>query len=69
MHFSELFVVLIVVLLVFPPKKLPELAQTLGRLLRTFQSFKNQLFSEIQPIEKHLQLKENQARAEKAEKE
>ena len=67
MHFSELLVVLVVVLLVFPPKKLPELAQTLARAIRYAQAIKNQIFTELQPIKNQLKLEGNMERAEETE--
>ena len=60
MHFSELLVVLIVALLVFPPKKLPELAQMLARAIRYVQAIKNQIFTE-------LKFEDNKIRAEEVD--
>ncbi len=68
MHFSELVVVLIIAILVFPPKKLPELAQTVARIIRYAKNIKNDILSSLQPLEKHLQLEDNKKRAEDAEK-
>jgi Sec-independent protein translocase protein TatA len=68
MHFSELLLVLIVALVVFPPKKLPELAQTLARAFRYVQTIKSEIFSSLEPIGKHIKLEENKKKAEDAEK-
>lgn len=67
MHFSELLVVVIVALLVFPPKKLPELAQTLAKAIRYALAIKNQIVAELQPIKNQLTLEDNKARAEKVD--
>lgn len=41
--FWECMVVLMVTLLVFPPKQLPEIAQTLGRWVRSIRQFADEL--------------------------
>jgi Sec-independent protein translocase protein TatA len=61
MHFSELLVVIIVAILIFPPKKIPELAQFLGRIIRYIKTLKQEIFLLIQ-------LEDNKKRAEEAEK-
>ena len=52
----ELIVIFIVALLVFGPKKLPELGKALGRGLAEFkratEEIKNEISSEVQEIEK-----------------
>lgn len=68
MHFSELLVVIIIAIIVFPPKKIPELAQTLARVIRYIKTIKNEIFSSLQPLEKQFQLEDNIKRAEEAEK-
>ena len=68
MHFSEFVVVIIIALVVFPPKKIPELAQTLARVIKYVKTVKDQLSSSLEPLEKHLQLEDNKKRAEEAEK-
>lgn len=71
MNFSELLVVLIVAMLVFNPKKLPELAKTLARLIRQVRLYsyaaKNEIHAIMTPVIQQAQLKENEERAEKAE--
>lgn len=46
--FPELVLVFVVVLLVFGPKKLPEFARTLGRIVREFRSTVDQAKTAIQ---------------------
>ncbi len=46
--FPELVLVFVVVLLVFGPKKLPEFARTLGRIVREFRSTIDQAKTAIQ---------------------
>jgi len=46
--FPELILVFIVVMLVFGPKKLPEFARTLGRIVREFRSTVDQAKTAIQ---------------------
>lgn len=71
MNLSELLVVLVVVLLVFTPKKLPELVQTLGRLFRIAkfytQATKDEIHAFMQPIIQQAKLEENEIRAKEAE--
>lgn len=71
MHFSELLVVFIVAVLVFSPKRLPELAQTLGRFIRQTkfysQAIKSEIHTTLEPLIKEAQLKDNEARAIEAE--
>lgn len=67
MHFSELVVVIVIAIIVFPPKKIPELAQTLARVIRYIKTIKNEIFSSLEPLEKHIQLEDNKKRAEEAE--
>jgi Sec-independent protein translocase protein TatA len=68
MHFSELVVVIIIAIVVFPQKKLPELAQTLARFIRYVKTIKNEIFTSLEPLEKHIQLEDNKKKAEEAEK-
>lgn len=72
MNFSELLVVLIVFMIVFSPKKLPELAETLGRFIKQAQYYreaiKNEVNAVIQPVLLQAKLKENEARAEEVDK-
>jgi Tat protein translocase TatB subunit len=54
----ELIVIFVVALLVFGPKKLPELAKTLGKgmgeLKRAFQDVKEQVETEFEEVNKTL---------------
>lgn len=72
MNFSELLVVLIVFMIVFSPKKLPELAETLGRFIKQAkyyrEAIKNEVNTVIQPMLLQAKLKENEARAEEVDK-
>lgn len=59
--FQELIVIFIVALLVFGPKKLPELARTLGKAVRDIRQamsgVKEQIDSEIQEVKDPLTFK------------
>ena len=61
----ELIVIFVVALLVFGPKKLPELGKALGRGLAEFkratEEIKNEISSEVQEIEKQAADLKNQA--------
>ncbi|MCX8030067.1 MAG: Sec-independent protein translocase protein TatB [Thermodesulfovibrionales bacterium] len=61
--FQELIVIFVVALLVFGPKKLPELAVTLGKAIRdlrqSLSSVKEQIDSEIHQIKDPIELKNN----------
>lgn len=51
----EMIIILIVALLIFGPKKLPEIGRSLGKAIRGFQEaskgFENELKKEIEQIE------------------
>lgn len=57
----EMAVILIVALLVFGPKKLPEIGRSLGKTIRGFQDasrdFENEFKKEAQQIEESLEMK------------
>jgi sec-independent protein translocase protein TatA len=57
--FPEMFAIFIVALLLFGPKKLPELGRTLGKALTEFRRAKNELKS---TFESHLQELERETR-------
>jgi sec-independent protein translocase protein TatA len=57
--FPEMFAIFIIALLLFGPKKLPELGRTLGKALSEFRRAKNELKS---TFESHMQELEREAR-------
>lgn len=57
--FPEMFAIFIIALLLFGPKKLPELGRTLGKALSEFRRAKNELKS---TFESHLQELERETR-------
>lgn len=65
MSMGELLLTLLVVLLVFGPKKLPLLASDLGKFLAKYQRLKEQGF---QLWEAHQKLAANQDKAQTADK-
>lgn len=56
----EMAVIMIVALLVFGPKKLPEIGRSLGKAIRSFQDaskeFENEFKREAQQIEESIQM-------------
>ncbi len=65
---TELFVILIVALLVFSPKKIPMLAHHLGILWRQVNVLKMQLTGWWQQQLQQIQLEENKRKADEADK-
>ena len=61
--FPEMFAIFIVALLLFGPKKLPELGRTIGKALTEFRRAKNELKStfesHLQELERETRLSEN----------
>ena len=57
----EMAVIMIVALLVFGPKKLPEIGRSLGKTIRSFQDaskeFENEFKREAQQIEESIKMK------------
>jgi len=68
MSSGELLVILIVTLIVFGPTKLPMLAAHLGLLLQKVNQVKAQILTLWQQQLNELQLRENQRKAEEADK-
>lgn len=68
MGFAELLVILIVALIVFGPERLPQLAEKLGRLIAKTRSLTDGLKQEFDQQLNQDQLKQNQQRAEQADK-
>lgn len=66
---SELLVILLVALIVFGPSKLPMLAEHLGKLLRQYTHYKQQVAEFWQQQLAEQALRENQKKAEKVDKE
>jgi sec-independent protein translocase protein TatB len=66
---SELLVILLVALIVFGPNKLPMLAEHLGKLLRHYNHLKQQLADFWQGQVAEQELRENEKKAEKVDKE
>lgn len=52
---TELIVILVIVLLIFGPKKIPELAKTLGRGLREFKKAQNEIRNGIDEVTKEVE--------------
>jgi Sec-independent protein translocase protein TatA len=67
MSTGELFVILIVALIVFGPKKLPMLATHLGLLVKKFFEFKAHASALWQQQLNELQLQENLRKAKEAD--
>jgi len=67
MGLSEIFLILVVVLIVFGPNKLPTLARNLGSFLQKIRKFGFDLQDEIEKQSLSSQLRENQAKAKEAE--
>ena len=61
--FPEMFAIFVIALLLFGPKKLPELGRTLGKAITEFRRAKNELKttfeSHLQELEKETRLLEN----------
>jgi sec-independent protein translocase protein TatA len=57
----EMILIMVVALLVFGPKKLPEIGRSLGKAIRGFQDaskeFENEFKKESQQLEKSLEMK------------
>ncbi len=68
MSFAELLVILIVALIVLGPERLPSLAEKLGRLIAKTRSLTDGLKQEFDQQLNQDQLKQNQQRAEQADK-
>lgn len=68
MNSAELLLILFVALIVFGPSKLPMLASHLGKLMRHFNLLKQQAYDFWQSHMNEEQLKENQRKAELADK-
>lgn len=49
--FGEIVVILIVALVVFGPKKLPEIGKSLGQGIREFKKMSNDLMSSISSVD------------------
>lgn len=56
--FQELLVIFLVILLVFGPKKLPQLAQALGKAVREFRNATREIEESIKEIERSVDLEE-----------
>lgn len=65
---GELLVILVVAIIVFPPKKIPELAHILTQIWRAGASLKEQAWIFFQVEIQKQQLVDNQHKAEKADK-
>lgn len=65
---GELLLILLVSLIVFGPQKLPMLATHLGQLIKHLQHWRNQLNQVWEEQSRTLELKENQAKAQEADK-
>jgi Sec-independent protein translocase protein TatA len=65
---AEFFLILLVAVLAFGPKKLPMLAAHLGLVMRQIDHYKNQVALIWRQQIQQLQLEENQIRAEEADK-
>ncbi len=53
--FTEIFLIIIVVLLLFGPKKIPELARSLGRAKHEFEKAKDSIKQEAQELTKDVE--------------
>ena len=49
--FPEIVLILVIALIVFGPKKLPEIGRTLGKTLREFKRASNELMASVRDIE------------------
>lgn len=77
---QEMVVFLIIVLIIFGPKQLPKLANSIGRAMRDFKSGMSGVDSELQaamkedeapastPIEEKVEVRAGEAKATQAEK-
>ena len=63
----EIAVVLVIVLIIFGPKRLPELGQSMGRGIREFKSSLSGDKDKDSPEEKRRELQSSQAAADAAE--
>jgi len=68
MGFSELLVVFLVALIVIGPKRLPEVARMLGRLVFKAQSLMQTVQTQIDEQIKNEVLNESEKKAEKVDK-
>jgi|GEM_PF-7071540 len=67
MNFSELLVIFLVALIVFTPKKLPELAQTLAKVIHFLRQWQSHLKEHFNTFIQYGKLKENEEKARKVE--
>ncbi len=67
MSLSELIVVLLVALLAFGPKRLPEIAYGIGRMVQWFIGMRQKIASEISQHMRQIELQHNEAKAKAAE--
>lgn len=61
--FPELLIIGVIALLVFGPKKLPEIGSGLGKAIKDFKHAMNDVTSDPKPAEKPAQPAENQPKA------
>jgi sec-independent protein translocase protein TatA len=69
----EMLLILVVALLVFGPKKLPEIGRSLGKAIRGFQEaskeFENEFKKEVQHLEESVSMKAELDDSQKKEEE
>ncbi len=68
MSFGEVIVIALVAMIVLGPEKIPEVARFCGRAMRKFRELGNTLQNELDQQMKNDQLRDNEQRANSADK-
>ena len=68
MSFGDTAFIFVLALLIFGPKKLPEIARQVGKALNEFKRASNEFKAQIESEISHLELQEKQKKAEQEQK-
>ena len=61
---EELLVIMVVMLILFGPDQLPEMAARLGRFMRAFQRYSSQITGEFQEVMRDLEREHNESKGD-----